>query len=278
MARHRGVPLMRPRVLAVLPLLLAGLALAAPADAPRSTFPSVRENLDGGVIDWTVWKLEASAASERRVGAWKDQRVQEQDALDRLAPRVLSLAPQVRLSPESTAGDLMSGGDELALRLAEGLGAWRVVETRYVSSGRVEMDATLDLQAWLRPALVALARQGPAPEPTGEHSGVLVDVRELGFRPCMVPSLVPPEGAPLFDARSLSEEVVRRAPPVIFVPDPADPRAVERAGEKPIFVRAASADSRCEIELSAADATALAGSADFAALSAAGKLVVVVDP
>ncbi len=257
-------------------LLGAGLATAAP-EAPQR-FPAVREALDGGVIDWTSWRLEASAESDRRVGAWKDRQVQEQDALDRLAPRVLALAPQVRVSPEATAGDLMGGGDELALRLAEGLSSWRVVETRYVSTGRVEMDATLDLQSWLRPALVSKARQGPAPELGGDHTGVLVDVRGLGFQPCMVPYLVPPEGAPLFALGSLSEEVVRRSPPVIFVTDPADPRAYERAGEHPIFVAATSADARCEIELSAADATALAGSADFAALTAAGRLVVVVDP
>lgn len=259
--------------------LMLALAISAPAlgQDPPPTFAPVREPLGEGVIDWTVWKLEASAVSERRVGAWSDQRVQEQDALDRLAPRVLSLAPQVRFSPQSTAGDLMSGGDELALRLAEGLGAWRVVETRYVSSGRVEMDATLDLQSWLRPALVAKARQTPAPEPSGDHTGVLVDVRGLGFQPCMVPFLVPPEGAPLFEVGTLSEEVARRTPPVIFVPDPADPRAFERAGDHPIFVRAESATDTCEIELSQADANALSGSQDFAALSAAGRLVIVVD-
>lgn len=266
---------MRPRSSLLLALALGSTALAA---APDPAFPPVREALDGGVIDWTTWKLEASSVSDRRVGAWKDQGVQEQDALDRLAPRILSLAPKVRFSAEQTAGDLMSGGDELALRLAEGLSAWRVVETRYVSTGRVEMDATLDLQSWLRPALTAMARPGAAPTPSGERTGVLVDVRGLGFAPCMVPSLLPPEGPAVFDVRSLAEEAVRRAPPVIYVPDPADPRAWERAGERPFFVRATSASGSCEIELSAADAALLTGSPDFAALAAAARLVVVVDP
>lgn len=254
--------------------LLVAVALAA---EPAPAFPPIREPLQGGVIDWSAWRLEASAESDRRVGAWKDQRVQEQDALDRLAPRVLSLAPLVRFAPDTTAGDLMARGDDLAERLREGLKAWRVEETRYVSSGRVEMDAALDLVAWLRPALVAVSRQGSAPESTGQHTGLLVDVRGLDFQPCLAPSVVPPEGPPLFDARALSEETVRRGSPVHYASDPAEGRAFSRAGERPLFARASAVDG-CEIRLDAADAAALAAAPDLAAIGAAGKVVVVVDP
>lgn len=272
------------RALFALVLLLSS-ALAdtpgAPAEAQKAAapiFPPVREELDGGVIDWTTWKLEASAGSERMVGAWKDRRVQEQDALDRLAPRILTLAPQVRVTPDATAGDLMSKENDLGQRLREGLSTWRVVETRYISAGRVEMDATMDLIEWLRPALVSLGSDAaPAPGP-GDATGVLVDVRGLDFKPCMAPRLSGEGGELLFDASSVSVEAIRRAPPVIYVPDPADPRAMSRAGERPLFARGVSATEEGEVILDAADLSALRGSPDFKSLASSGKLVFVVDP
>ncbi len=274
---------MRP-ILALILLLSSARADApgdpveAPLPAAPYVFPPVREQLDGGVIDWTAWRLEASAGSERMVGAWKDRRVQEQDALDRLSPRILTLAPQVRITPDATAGDLMGKENDLGQRLREGLSTWRVVETRYISVGRVEMDATMDLIEWLRPALVSLGSASTPPAGPGEATGVLVDVRGLGFKPCMAPRLSGEGGELLFDASMVSVDAIRRAPPVIYVPDPADPRAMSRAGERPLFARGEKATAEGEVILDAADMGALRGSADFPALASAGKLVFVVDP
>lgn len=274
--------LMLSSALAQAPAPAATVATATPATpAPEDrgySFPPVREQLDGGVIDWTTWRLEASAASERAVGAWKDRRVQEQDALDRLAPRILTLAPQVRVTPDATAGDLMNKEDDLGVRLREGLGTWRVVETRYVAPSRVEMDATLDLLEWLRPALVSLGDASAPLAPTGDRTGVLVDVRGLGFKPCLAPRIQGEQGQVVFDVGAVSVDAIRRAPPVIYVPDPADPRAMSRAGERPIFARGASATADGDIVLDAADLAALSGSPDFKALASAGRVVIVVDP
>lgn len=269
---------------ALLAVARAQVPAAAPttgAPAPETggyTFPAVREQLDGGVIDWTTWKLEASAKSDRSVGAWKDRRVQEQDALDRLAPRILGLAPRVRITPDAQAGDLLNKEDDLAARLREGLGAWKVVETRYVASGSVEMDATLDLQEWLRPALVSLASPSSPPAAAGANTGILVDVRGLGFKPCMLPRLQGEQGQVIFDASSVSVDTIRKAPPVVYVPDPADPRAMGRAGERPLFARGLKASAEGEIILEAADVSTFGSNPDFKALGAAGKLVIVVDP
>lgn len=257
-------------------LLLLASAYAEPS--PSDSFPPVRERSEAGVVDWTTFRLEASASSERTVGAWKDQRIREQDALDRLEPRILALAPEVRITPDSTAGDRMAEGDELAQRLSEGLRLWKVEETRYISTGRVEMDAALDLQAWLRPALVALARAEPPPAPTGTTTGLLVDARGLGFQPCLLPRLSGPDGRVLFEAGSLSADTVRRGVPVVYVTDPADPRAFPRVGDHPLFARGASVASNGDLVLDAADAGAIAQNADFPALAAAGRVVFVVDP
>lgn len=254
-------------------LLLLPLALAS-----DPAFPPVSEVVAGGQIDWTHLRLEVSAMSERTVGAWKDVRLQEQDALDRLAPRMLNLAPLVHLTPDQAVGDLMAGDDDLALRLREGLQDWHVDETRYISSGRVEMDAALDLQLWLRPALVAGAKAPPPAPLTGTSTGVLVDVRGLDFKPSLVPTLLSPDGAPVFGLADLNAETVRRGPPVIYATDPVDPAVISRVGEAPLLARAQKIGGDGEVLLLDADAAALRACADLPSLLAAGKVVLVVGP
>lgn len=257
--------------------LLLLLSLGAFAEEP--SFPDVRESLPGGYIDWDSWRMSVSDRSDRTVGAWTDQRIQEQDALDRLGPRLLSLAPGVRVAPGLTAGDLLSAGDELAMRIQEGLSEWRVEETRYFQSGSVEMDATLDLQAWLRPALVHLATSPLPPAGPGEATGLVIDVRGLPFHPCMAPRVVGPEGGvTLFQPSDLTEETVRRGTPVVYVSDPADPRAFARAGQSPLFARAVDIQDDSEIVLNAAEAGLIAAHPDRPSIIAAGRLVIVVDP
>lgn len=249
--------------------------LAAIAGAPA--FPPVIEPLDGGTLDWTSLRLEASARSERQVGAWKDRAVQEQDALDRLTPRILGLAPTVRVTATATAGDLLASGDDTAQRVREGMAEWKVEETRYQLGGGVEMDAVLDLQAWLRPVLVTLAAPSSLPPTPSENTGLIVDARGLGFEPCLVPTVRAGEADVLFDVSHLVAETVRRGPPVIYVVDPADPRAYGRIGERPLFARARSVEG-CDVLLEAADVSAVRGSADLAAITALGRVVLVVDP
>ena len=48
----------------------------------------VVEDVGAGQLNWTTMRLEVSARSDRTVGAWKNVRVQEQDALDRLEPLI----------------------------------------------------------------------------------------------------------------------------------------------------------------------------------------------
>ena len=254
------------------------LLLLLPASLALDPAPDhVVTSLTYGYIDWSALRLEVTAASARRVGAWMDRRVQEQDALDWVAPRVEEAGPTVVVTPDETAGDLIAADDELSQRLREGLENWRVSETRYVASGRVEMDAELDLGAWLRPALVARARaDAPALSPDGA-TGVVVDARGLAFEPCLAPALLSPDGTQLFGATSLSVETVRRSTPVVFALDPADTRAYARAGARPLFAHAGEARG-CALVLDAPDAAVIAASPDLEALGAAGGVVLVVDP
>ncbi|MCK6506063.1 hypothetical protein L6R53_22230 [Myxococcota bacterium] len=256
---------------------MVGWMLWAPT-ARAATQDPVVESLPDGRIDWSRLVLEAQAQSDLRVGAWMDRRVQEQDALDRLGPRVERLAQRVRVTPDTLAIDLMSADGDLPRRLEDTVDDWRVVETRYHDGGTVEMLAELDLQRWLRPALRSLAAQEAPPAGPGERTGLVVDARGLPFEPCLAPRVTGPTGTVLFGAQRLTEAAFELAAPVVYVTDPADTRAAERAGDHPHLVRAVSVVGGGELVLDPATARRLEVDPDLPTIAARGRVVVVVGP
>lgn len=266
------------RAAALLLLVLLGPGSAALAESADATEDTVVERLsDGSYIDWSAWRLHVHTSSEAAVGAWQDRRLQEQDALDRLRPQVEALARQVHLTPETTAGDLMGSEDELSRRLQDSLRRWSVDETTYHSAGGVEMEASLDLREWLRPALVSLALPEPPPLPSEGATGLVLDARGLSLEASLAPTVVGPDGTVFVRAQLVAQDTARLSSPVIYVRDPADARAVRRAGSRPLFARAAQSRGG-ELVLDGESARALSQEANTAALVAHGRVVLVVSP
>jgi len=255
--------------------LLLCLSLTAAALATDVAFPAVVEARDGGVVNWTDLRLEVTSRSDATRGAWKDRRVQEQDAVDRLAPRMSALAEDVAVTPERSASDVIDGDAELGLRLTEALKDWRVEETRYHATGGVEMDAALDLRTWLRPALASLAVAGEPPERPERVTGLVVDARGLPFEPSVAPTVLTADGTAIVRAQLLSEGTLRSRGPVLYVLDPADPRAAARAGGEPLFAQATAVKGGALVLAAASPAATDPALSD---LVASGRVVIVMDP
>lgn len=244
---------------------------------PAAAAPVV-ETLPEGRIDWSRMVLVVAVQSDQRVGAWTDRRLQEQDAMDRLGPQVRGTAMRVRLTPDTQVTDIVGEEGPMARRISEGADAWVVTEARYREAGSVELVAELDLHRWLKPVLATLARPEPVEEGPGEFSGLLVDVRGLPFEPCLVPRVLSASGELLFGVQRLYAGVLDAGPPVVYVSDPADPRAVARAGERPLLVRAASVARGGEIQLDPEVGQRVQAAADLPSLASRGRVVIVVGP
>jgi hypothetical protein len=255
-------------------LLLLQCSVVAQAEEPAE-FPHVVQELESARIDWTLLKLYVDSRSDRTVGAWKDRRVQEQDALDSVGPRLVALAHELPVGPATQVSDLLAKGGELEISLEEGLQTWQVIETRYHRTGGVEMTAALSFGVWLQPAIEALVGPNPETLPVDGPTGILIDARGLPFQPAVVPRLETAEGQVLMDVNALGKDAGDRPIPVVFVTDPADPRVVGRVGKRPLMVRAGSAlDSR----LILSPQSPLALDPTVPVLVSARRVVVVLDP
>ena len=225
-------------------LILLG---AAPITAPAAS----------GTVDWSAGTITVTARSTVQTGAWRDRRLQEQDALDHLQPLVTAALESLCVSKGVTGEDLLARPGEIGEALAAGIRGWEVAETRYFEKGGVEMDARIEVAKWLGP----VRSKSPV-----ASAGVIVDARGLDVSPCAYP-LVDVAGRALW---SVSDDALSL--PALYVSDPQDPRVAARVGAKAPTVRATSA-GKGSLTIDAASAATL----DATAL-ASRLLVVVVDP
>lgn len=242
-------------------------------------FPPVIEELPEGAMDWTNLELHAYAIGAAPGGSILSFEAMEGEARMQLGPKILRMSRLVRISWDTTGADLLSAATLVADRLDNNLSLWEVEEARYFTSGRVELDATLELQAWLRPALVDLAKgKERAGQPGNPTTGLVIDARGLTVQPALAPRLKDPSGEVLYSVATLTEYAAAQHGPVVYVHDPADPAAVARAGSAPLFVRADQIVDGTDVVLSAADATTVAQLAAAAPFLLHGKVVIVVSP
>ena len=242
----------------------------------------VVEKVESGHIDWSSMVLQVTARGDRTVGAWKGQAIQEADALGRLEPMLLEAARAIRVYPGTRAEILLEADPlnnaNIIRQLDDGLRkqiVWRVSETRYLSGGGVEMDAELDLYAWLRPALMARAKGQPQPPSPEGQTGLLIDARHLAFRPCVAPEVHLSDGTVFFGATALSTQTAGAQTPVVYVSDPADPKASARAGSQPEFLTAESSTGQCTLVLSEQDSKILPERAGVTGWLSTGRVVIV---
>ena len=85
------------------------------------------------------------------------------------------------------------------------------------------------------------------------------------------------DGGLLVDVSLLNPEVAQTGSPVLYVTDPADPRAQKRAGEKPVFILASDTGAG-RIFLDPGVLAQVQATPGTASLAADGQVVIVVDP
>lgn len=239
---------------------------------------AVLEPIENGHIDWTHSTLVVESAGGQNTGAWSDTKLVEQTALNQLELRVEQSAMVLPYDEGRRTEDLAED-PLLATALEEGLAGWTIEETRYYASGRVELQGEVDLQDWLRPALVAEAKGDPdARKQETSVTGVVVDARGLDIRPSLAPSLLASGSQEvLYSASSMTPETAARSLPVIWVTDPSDAEAIERAGASPTFVDVEAVRGRSELILRADDAAQLRTLAANTDLLREARVVIIID-
>ena len=247
-----------------------------------------------GNVNWTQQVIRCTGIggpnpnlpmTAQRAGALRAAKV---DALRNL----LETIKGVTLSSETMVENSILVSDVIRTRVEGALRGFRVVDTRYMSTGDVEVDVEVPLTGVVLDALlpqnfgggvlmtggqllcptcgqpwpaghavpqgVVLMQEGPVggTGTGGVHTGLVVDARGLGIRPAMAPKVMDDRGNEIYGSRYVSREYAVDIGMVGYEKDLNRARMNERVAANPLVVRGvqASGPNKTNVVIGSADA------------------------
>jgi hypothetical protein len=272
-----------------------------------------------GNVDWTQQLMRCTGIgapnpnlpqSAQRAGAL---RAAKMDALRNL----LEVVKGVNLTSETMVENAMLTSDVINSRVEGAVKGFQIVDTRYMSTGDVEVDVEVPLTGILLDALLPQQFGGgmlltsgqllcptcgqpwPAGNPVpqnvqliqggaagttamtggGVYTGLVVDARELGVRPAMAPRILNESGEEVYGSKYVSREYAIDIGMAAYEKDINQARLNERVADNPLVVKAvkATGPNKTDVIVSNADATMIHNAASNMNFLQHCKVMLILD-
>lgn len=203
-----------------------------------------------GVVDWSSQIIRSTGIGSpnpnmpptaQRAGAIM---AAKSDALRNL----LSTVQGVSVSSETTVRDFMLESDVINTTVRGVVKSYTVVDTKYMSSGDIEVTIEVPLTGVLSDALLpsatgqfissAYATAAPTMPQSGAYTGLLIDARGLGVRPAMAPKILDENNEEVYGSKFVDREWAVKIGMVGYDKDVNKARSNDRVTANPMVVKA----------------------------------------
>jgi hypothetical protein len=273
-------------------ILVLIIVLAFVISAPAQVYQQVA---GAGTINWQDQVIKSTGIgapnpnvpmAARRAGAL--------EAAKRVALRnLLETVKGMAITSETTVENAMMVSDVINTQVQGAVRNFRVVDTRYMSSGDVEVDVEVPLSGVLTDALLPQQDTGgmllpgsgwggnyaaPA-QPVGVVTGLIIDARGAGVRPAMAPKIVDQKGNEVYGSGYVSREYAVQIGVVGYEKDLNRAKSNERVTDTPMIVKAVSAagSNQSDIVISDSDAQRIVAAAKNMNFMEQCKVMVILD-
>ena len=261
---------MKRFVLAIVlvPLIVIAQGKDAKAD-PTKPQPGV--NWAGQVVKATgqgAPDLKAQNPAQARLGA-------ERAALADAFRNLLAQVKGVSVDGTRKVGDLMEK-DEIRTRVEGLVRGYKITNKRYFSDSGVEVEIEVPLALLSDVIDPDTTQMLAAGKPDGDKSntGLVIDARGLKVTPSLMPRLLDEGGKAVYSIDFLSTDARKQSAVAAYVQSIDDAQKSQKAGEKPLVLKAARATG-ADLQLAPEDAKKLA--ALNTSFLADGKVVIVLN-
>ena len=261
---------MKRFVLAIVlvPLIVIAQGKDAKAD-PTKPQPGV--NWAGQVVKATgqgAPDLKAQNPAQARLGA-------ERAALADAFRNLLAQVKGVSVDGTKKVGDLMEK-DEIRTRVEGLVRGYKITNKRYFSDSGVEVEIEVPLALLSDVIDPDTTQMLAAGKPDGDKSntGLVIDARGLKVTPSLMPRLLDEGGKAVYSIDFLSTDARKQSAVAAYVQSIDDAQKSQKAGEKPLVLKAARATG-ADLQLAPEDAKKLA--ALNTSFLADGKVVIVLN-
>ncbi len=198
------------------------------------------------------------------------QRAGAIEAAKRVALRnLLETVKGMAINSETTVENAMIASDVINTQVSGVVRNFKIVDTRYMSTGDVEVDVEIPLSGVLYDALMPHQVSGPMmpgqnfpidpsflPQQSGVFTGLIIDARGSGLRPAMAPRIIDEQGNEVYGSGYVSRDYAVQIGVVGYEKDINRARTDERVKDNPMVVKGlkASGANRTDIVISNSDA------------------------
>jgi hypothetical protein len=221
------------------------------------------------------------------------QRAGALEAAKRIALRnLLETVKGMSLTSETTVANAMIESDVITTRVSGVVRNFRVVDTRYMSTGDVEVDVEIPLSGVLADALLPPQwntmtpgqgfpgfQPGMLPQQSAVFTGLIIDARGLDARPAMAPKILDEQGNEVYGSGYVSRDYAVQIGVVGYERDIDRARTNERVTNNPLIVKGikASGTNQSDIVISNADAQNVLAAAQNLNFMEQCKVMFIVD-
>jgi hypothetical protein len=237
---------MRKKLYPAMVVMLAMVFMATPLLAGVLYTPNkneVVEPLKSGAINWTLQTIrvigsgapnpDAPNVAAARLGA---ERVAKLDAMR----NALEAIQGVRIDSQTTVRNAMLESDVIRSQVEGYIYGARVVDTRYLSDGAVQVTVEVSLRGAINNVLL--------PEDTGTkdvpktgnpvYTGLIINAKGLKVRPALSPKVLDGDGREVYGSAFVSREYAIEQGMVGYAKDLSAAQQNERVTDNPLIVKA----------------------------------------
>ena len=246
---------------------------------------------DAGAINWQDQVIRATG-----IGAPNPkmplaaQRAGALEAAKRVALRnLLETVKSMSITSETTVENAMVQSDMIRTQVSGIIRNFKVVDTRYMSTGDVEVDVEVPISGVLANTLLpqqmgggVLPNYGTPPPPTvanAVYTGLIIDARGAGVRPAMAPKIVDEQGNEIYGSGFVSRDYAVQIGVVGYEKDVNRAKKNERVTDNPLIVKAlrAAGSNKNDIVISNNDAQKIVSASKNLNFMEQCKVMVILD-
>jgi len=241
--------------------------------------------IGNGEVNWEAQVIRATGSgapnpqapniAAARLGA---ERAAKADALR----NILETIKGVRIDSQTLVVNAMTESDVIRTQVQGIVQGARVVNTRYLSDGAVEVTVEMAMSGPLSQTLLPPTSFGTQAVPKAGnpvHTGVVFDSRGLNLRPAMSPKVLDEDGREVYGSAFVSQEWATKFGILGYVKDLEEAKKNDRVANNPLTVKAmkVTGAGSSDLVISNADAQGLRDMSKNLSFLEQCRVLVVVD-
>jgi len=245
------------------------------------------QNLQGmGGIDWTSGIVRATGIGSPNPNMPPSaQRAGAIEAAKQIALRnLLQMVKGMYLNSETTIENAITTSDVIRSQVEGIVRNFRVIDTRYLSDGSVEVDVEVPLSSFYDIILPPGQKSGetgavPSTAIGTAYTGLIIDARGLGVRPALAPKILDELGNEVYGTGYVDREYAIQVGIVGYEKNLDRARKNERVADRPLIVKGlkVSGKNQTDIVISNSDAQLIRNAAANLNFLEQCKVMIILD-